>query len=105
MSDGDSVLTAMVPVAQHLQQYHRYFILYILKGLCMKNYSVYDISGQKVGTIQAPNVDVAYAQALALYGLGASVTPQLTANATGIDPIWIVLAVIGIAVMMSRKKS
>jgi len=69
----------------------------------MKNYSVYDISGNNVGTVQATNADAALLIAIYQYGLGASVQPQYSTDAIGIDPLWILLALIVVGKMMSKK--
>jgi len=69
----------------------------------MNNYSVYDISGSQVATIQASDSDEALSKAISIYGLGISVTRQYTTNAIGIDPLWILLGLLVLSRLVKKK--
>ena len=71
----------------------------------MKSYKIYDTSGKFLFTVQATSVDDAFNQASSTFDSRyiGRVEPQYTANVTGLDPLWILLAVLGAVLLFGKK--
>jgi hypothetical protein len=60
----------------------------------MNTYVVKDIKGVTLDTVTAATIDDAFNQVVGIYGPSVIIEKQFSASTTGLDPMWILLAVL-----------
>lgn len=76
----------------------------------MNTYVLKDPNGNTVATLHANDMDAAWEQAFGLLGeivssgSGYTIERQLTASATSIDPLWILLGLLAVAMLWGNSR-
>lgn len=72
----------------------------------MNTYSVYrlnELDGESIGVVQAIGIEEATNKAKFTYGTDVYVVRQYSTSTTSFDPIWILLALLLVAVLTKKR--